>query len=175
VRLETERLVIRRLEERDADAWIEMLGDPQVRRFLPDFSPPTRESVSDAIERRDRMERERGHTMWAVALKTDDRFIGQCGLVPVEGEGPEIEIAYHYRPESWGHGYATEAAVAVLSYGFETVELDRVIAVVMPDNVSSGRVLEKAGMRYEGLASYYGFDGVRKYGADRKWWRLPGQ
>ena len=175
MRLETERLVIRPLEERDADAWIEMLGDPEVRRFLPDFPPPKRDSVPDAIERRNRLERERGHTMWAVATKMDDRFIGQCGLVPVEGEGPEIEIAYHYRPDSWGHGYATEAAVAVLSYGFDRVQLNRIIAVVMPDNVGSSRVLEKAGMRFEGLATYYGFDGVKKYVADREWWRPPDQ
>jgi RimJ/RimL family protein N-acetyltransferase len=173
LRLETERLVIRPLEERDADAWIEMLSDPEVRRFLPDFSPPTRETFPDAVARRNAMERERNHTMWGVALKKTDAFIGQCGLVPVEGKGPEIEIAYHYRPDSWGHGYATEAAVAVLSYGFDTVQLDRVIAVVMPDNVSSCRVLEKAGMRFEGLATYYGYENVRKYTADRESWNSP--
>jgi RimJ/RimL family protein N-acetyltransferase len=101
------------------------------------------------------MERERGYAMWAVDVKGTDSFIGQCGLYPAEGKGPEVELAYHYAPATWGHGYATEAAIAVLTYAFGSAGLDQVIALVMPENVGSWRVAEKAGMRLDGIATYY--------------------
>ncbi len=64
------------------------------------------------------MERELGHTMWAVDDKATGTFIGQCGLRPVdEGAGPEIDLAYHYTRASWSKGYATEAAIAVIAHG----------------------------------------------------------
>ena len=85
--------------------------------------------------------------------------------------GPEIDLAYHFIPDSWGKGYATEAVNAVLAHALGPLGLDAVMAVAMPDNVGSWRVVEKAGMRYEGSASYYGLDGLKKYVAERNWWR----
>jgi len=113
------------------------------------------------------MERERGYTLWAVEAKATGEFVGQSGLVPVEGIGPEIEIAYHFAKTSWGKGYATEAAIAVLAHGLGDLGLARVIAIVMPSNVASCRVVEKAGMRLEGTATYYGISDLRKYVAER--------
>lgn len=109
------------------------------------------------------MERERGFAVWAVDAKDTGGFIGQCGLYPIEGTGPEIEIAYHYTKASWGRGYATEAAIAVLGYAFGPLRLDRVIALVMEQNLGSRRVVEKAGMRFEGTATYYNIPNLRKY------------
>ena len=87
--------------------------------------------------------------------------------------GSEIDLAYHFVPGSWGKGYATEAVTAVLAHALGQLGLDGVMAVAMPDNVGSWRVMEKAGMRYEGSASYYGLDGLKKYVAERSWWRPP--
>lgn len=119
------------------------------------------------------MEREHGYAMWAVDVKEIGTFVGQCGLQPVERAGPEVELAYHFNKASWNKGYATEAAIAVLAHGLGLVGLERVIAVVVPENVGSWRVMEKAGMRYEGLATYYDMPGLKKYAAERDWWRLP--
>lgn len=80
---------------------------------------------------------------------------------------PEVELAYHFSRDSWNKGYATEAASAVLTHAFGRVGLDRVIALVVPGNVASWHVLEKAGMRYEGLADYFGLNGLKKYAAGR--------
>jgi len=110
----------------------------------------------------------------AVDDKTTGTFIGQCGLRPVaEGAGPEIDLAYHYTRASWHKGYATEAAVAVLAHGLRPVGLDTIMAVVVPGNVGSWRVMEKAGMRYAGLVDYYGMEGLKKYIAARERWRSP--
>jgi RimJ/RimL family protein N-acetyltransferase len=174
VRLETERLVIRSFEERDAEPWIAMVTDADFRRHLPPEPPPSREAFEAMIERRRAMERERGHAMWAVDTKDQRAFVGQCGLWLVEGTGPEVELAYHFTPASWNLGYATEAARAVLAYAFGPVGLERVIAFVAPENVASCRVAEKAGMRFEGHATAYDIEGLRKYVAERESMSTPG-
>ncbi len=171
--LVTARLVVRTFESRDAEPWLAMVTDPDVRRFLPPGPVSTLETFRSAIERRHAIERERGYAMWAVELKETGAFVGQCGLQPVERTGPEIELAYHFNKVSWNKGYATEAAIAVLEYGMGPAGLDRVIAVVMPENVGSWRVAEKAGMRFEGTATHYNIPDLRKYVAERQWWRAP--
>ena len=175
VRLETARLVLRAFEPRDAEAWVAMASDPDFRRYLPPGPAPTIEIFQSAIERRHAMERERGYAMWAVDLKETGALVGQCGFQPVERTGPEVELAYHFNKASWNKGYATEAAIAVLAHAFGSIGLDRVIAVVFPENVASWRVLEKAGMRFEGTATYYGIAGLKKYVAERRQWSLPPQ
>src|SRR5271167_2175164 len=83
-RLETARLVIRTFEARDAGPWLAMISDSEVRRFLPAGPAPTVELIQRVIGERQAMERELGHTMWAVDDKTTGMFIGQCGLRPVD-------------------------------------------------------------------------------------------
>jgi RimJ/RimL family protein N-acetyltransferase len=185
-RLETARLVIRTFEPRDADAWVAMLSDPEVRRYLPGPAP-TMETFQGALAGRHAMEREGGYAMWAVEEKKTGAFAGQCGLRPVdsmqppasgpaaaaEGAGREFDLAYHFTRACWNTGYATEAAIAVLAHGLGPLGLGCIIAVAMPDNVGSWRVMEKAGMRYQGLADYYGLEGLKKYVAKPEWWRPP--
>jgi RimJ/RimL family protein N-acetyltransferase len=170
-------LVIRSFEAEDADAWIAMFDDPKVRRFLPPGASPTLETFQGAIESRHTMEREIGYAMWAVEAKTDGEFLGQCGLRPAAtmdpSAGSEIDLAYHLASAAWGKGFATEAVIAVLAHGLGPAGLDRIMAVAMAENVGSWRVMEKAGMRYEGGAAYYGLEGLQKYAAERHWWRPP--
>jgi RimJ/RimL family protein N-acetyltransferase len=173
-RLETPRLIIRSYEPRDAGPWVAMLSDPEVRRYLPPFPLPTTEAFHGGIQRRHALERERGYAMRAVEVKDTETFIGQSGLNLI-GDGPEVEIAYHFSRISWHQGYATEAAAAVLEHAFGPAGLDRVIGLVVPENVGSWRVLERAGMRYEGLADYFGLTGLRKYAATADERRISGE
>ena len=177
IRLQTERLVIRPFDHRDADAWIAMFSDPEVRRFLPSAPVPTMEIFDRAIESRHAMEREIGYAMWAFDDMTTGTFIGQCGLRPAksmdENAGSEIDLAYHFARASWNKGYATEATIAVLAHALGPIGLDSIMAVVVPENIGSWRVMEKVGMRYEGLADYYGLTGLKKYVAEREWWSSP--
>ena len=176
-RLETARLRIRSYDYGDADAWLAMVTDPDVGRFLPPGPVPTTETFMSAIESRHAMEREIGYTMWAVDDRTTGRFIGQCGIRPAKSmdkdAGSEIDLAYHFVSAAWNKGYATEAAIAVLAHGFGPLGLDSIMAVAMPENVGSWRVMEKVGMRYEGMADYYGLKGLNKYVAERERWSAP--
>jgi RimJ/RimL family protein N-acetyltransferase len=175
-RVETERLVVRTFEARDGDPWVAMFSDPEVTRFLPGAAP-TRETFETALPARHAMEAELGHAVWAVEEKATGTFVGQCGLRPAAtmdpSAGSEIDLAYHLARASWNKGYATEAALAVLGHGLGSVGLERVMAVTLPENVGSWRVMEKAGMRYEGTAAYYGLEGLKKYVAERGWWKPP--
>jgi RimJ/RimL family protein N-acetyltransferase len=179
-RLETPRLVLRTYEARDVDAWIAMFSDPEVTRFLGPASQAlarTAETFQTQLQIRHAMEEELGYAVWAVEHKATGRFIGQCGLRPAAlmdpSAGSEIDLGYHFTRASWGQGYASESVIAVLAHGLGAVGLTRAMAVADPENVGSWRVMEKAGMRYEGSASYYGLVDLKKYVAERDWWQRP--
>ena len=165
--------MIRSFEPSDAEGMLQLFGDPEVRKFLPPFPDPTLERMQASVGKRMAMERDRGHGLWVVERKDTGELIGDSGLMLVEGTGPEVEIAYHYKQTAWNRGYGTEAAIACLAHGFGPVGLEHVIAICLPENVGSWRVMEKAGMRYEGTASYYGLIGLKKYVADRATWTPP--
>ena len=135
------------------------------------------ETFERGLESRHAMEHELGFAMWAVEDRTTGTFVGQCGIRPAksmdEDAGSEIDLAYHFARAFWNKGYSTEATSAVLAYGLGPIGLESIMAVVVPENVGSWRVMEKAGMRYEGLADYYGLQGLKKYEADRAWWSPP--
>lgn len=175
--IETSRLVIRPYGHGDVGAWIAMLSDPEVRRFLPTGPPPTAEMFESVLESRHAMENEIGYAMWAVEERMTGTFIGQCGLRPAksmdENAGSEIDLGYHFASASWNKGFATESAVAVLAHGLGALGLDSIMAVAACQNVGSWRVMEKAGMRYEGPAEYYGSKDLKKYVAERASWSVP--
>ena len=158
--LETERLRIRPYRDEDAAALHEVFGSPEVMRWTP--SPPSK----DVAETAQRLARTMAFTgrqppgmgLWALELKGSSDFLGQVGIFPVEGKGPEIEVAYELAPRVWGHGYATEAARALVDYGFGELDLRRIVALILPDNARSRNVASKCGMTLEGPGRFYGLD-----------------
>ncbi|HET7699601.1 MAG TPA: GNAT family N-acetyltransferase [Candidatus Limnocylindria bacterium] len=160
--LETRRLVIRSFSPLDAEALHErVFGDPEAMRFIPRGASPSVDRTRAAVERFMRHEREHGFGLWAVELKETGMLIGDCGLVHVEGTGPEIEVAYHFGRPWWGQGIATEAAAACLAYGFSELRLEEIIAICFPEHAASRRVMEKIEMRFSGMARYYDLDLVK--------------
>jgi len=152
--LETLCLILWPFVPGDLDRLAEILTDPDVMRYLPGGTPRTREQSERTLDFVvDHWERH-GFGWWAVTLKPTGELIGWCGLKRVETTG-ETEVLYMFTQAQWGKGYATEAARASLRYGFETLKLDRIIAVAVPENMASRRVMEKLGMQYEGIAFYY--------------------
>ncbi len=77
---------------------------------------------------------------------------------PSPGKGPEVEVAYELAPRVWGHGYATEAARALVDYGFGELSLRRIVALILPDNARSRNVASKCGLILEGPGRFYGLD-----------------
>ena len=172
VKLETDRLELRSATPEDAELLLKLFSITEVWRFLPPGPPYTLERAHAGIERRIKLEAERGFAPMLVFRKDTGEFIGNAGLQPVP-ETSEVEIAYHYLPSVWGKGYGTEAAIAILADGLGRLGLSNIIAICIPENVGSWRIMEKAGMRYVGLASYYGLTGMKKYVAVRGEWTPP--
>jgi RimJ/RimL family protein N-acetyltransferase len=152
----TRRLRFRAWAEDDIDAVHELYGDPEVMRWVG--GGPSRD-LDHSRRRLDWLvahERTHGFGLWAVEEHSSGEVVGDCGVVLVEGSGPEIEIAYKLVRSRWGRGYATEAAAATLSHAFERLALAELVAFAFPENRASRAVLEKIGMRGEPDEERYG-------------------
>jgi ribosomal-protein-alanine N-acetyltransferase len=153
VRIETERLIIRPYGPSDDQDLHELISQPEVREFIPD-DPMTLEEVRRIIvwlgECYPKNTPEK-IIKWTLAMvwRDTNKVIGSCGLGPLDFSPDETELFYALRKEFWGRGLATEAARAVLKYAFETIRVERLVAVTMPANVGSVKVIEKLGFRYE--------------------------
>eukprot|EP01031_Cornospumella_fuschlensis_P014407 gene14407-17596_t len=148
--VETQRLIIRSWTMDDVDSYLCLAGDEGYCRFgLPgQFSL----EVTEARERiQDRMDlyEEKRVCKFLVLLKASGEVVGTCGLgvYPVDGR-EEMELGYRLRGAFWGQGYATEAAKAILAYGFEGLGVERIVAFTAVQNAASVRVLERLGFRY---------------------------
>jgi len=153
--LETERLRIRPFTMADVEELHAIIGDPAVMRFIPAGPSPNIEVTKEVLENVLRHQEAHGYSIWAVTDKYTGKMLGDCGLFLLDGVGPEIEINYHLAVEHWGHGYATEAAFECIRYGFMDLGLERIIGLTDPQHVASQRVLEKNGMRLEGIKKSY--------------------
>lgn len=129
----------------DDDALIgQLMRDPRVYFWR---SGPVGDAEVAEVLLRSLALRPRGLGWFAAFLATSGQFIGNALLQPLP-ETDEIEIGYHLVPAFWGHGYATEAAAALLDHGFRTLGLSRIVAVVLPENERSQRVLKRLGLPY---------------------------
>jgi RimJ/RimL family protein N-acetyltransferase len=160
VRLETERLVLRKPELDDLDGYAELWGDPEVVRYLSGTTLP-RDEVPAAIERMLGHWERHGVGLFSVVRKEDGRVVGRVGYLlwdperwvnamheQLDGE-LELEIGWMIARELWGNGYATEAAAVCRDHAFRELGRDRVISLIAPENVASIRVAEKIGESYE--------------------------
>ena len=148
--LETERLLLRRLEMGDLDDLFALYRDEELRRYFPEgvlSYEETREELEWFLEGHPRHP-ELG--LWATISKENGAFIGRCGLLPWTIDGrDEVEVAYLIAKAYWGQGLATEAAQAIVAYGYEQLGLSRLVCLIDAENAASKRVAEKAGMRFE--------------------------
>jgi ribosomal-protein-alanine N-acetyltransferase len=134
-------------------------------RFTGAGGPLSLKATAAMIDRWSRHEAAHGFTLWALVERATGELVGDCGLFHLDS-GPEIEVGYRLRRDRWGLGYATEAARASVAHGFEALGLDRVCGITHPANVASQRVLQKCGMRDQGIAFYYG-QTVRYFAVER--------
>jgi RimJ/RimL family protein N-acetyltransferase len=145
----TPRLLLRQWRDEDLDAWAALNADPAVREFFDGVL--TRDQARDSLGRfRDEIT-ERGWGWWAIEVRATGDFAGMAGLDPV-GEGLPfhgVEIGWRLAQSAWGHGYATEAARAVLQYGFETLGLPEILAIAAAGNVRSHAVMKRLNMTHD--------------------------
>ena len=148
--IETERLVLRQLRTSDAFDMFEYARRPDVTRYLLWSPHPNIEHTRQYLEYLQTRYAVGDFYDWAVVLKSEQKMIGTCGFVKFDLTNNNGEIGYVINPAYAGHGYATEAAYAVLRFGFENLKLRRIQAQYMVGNLASRRVMEKLGMTEEG-------------------------
>lgn len=148
---ETARLHLRPLTMRDEQDMYRYSSDPAVSRHVlweaHENPRQTRQYLRAAI----RQYKNGDPASFAIERKSDRRMIGTIGFMWVNVEHRSGEVGYSLARDCWGQGYATEALSEVLRFGFDTLRLNRIEAQHEADNPASGRVMEKCGMRKEGV------------------------
>lgn len=153
--LETERLILREIVPTDADALFDIFSNEAVTQhydLYPYETVAEAEAIIDFFA--DSFESERG-IRWGIALKEDNLLIGTCGYVTLRRF--RGEIGYELRPTHWRQGYMREAIAAMVNYGFDTLLLNRIEALVMTANLPSAALLTKLGFAEEGVLRQYDY------------------
>ncbi|MBV8736528.1 MAG: GNAT family N-acetyltransferase [Alphaproteobacteria bacterium] len=155
ISLRTERLLLRPWHDDDLAAFAAMSADPAVMEFLWPF--PDLEACQAWVAWARRHWDQHGFGQWVVEIPGEASFIGVIGLAVVDYDAhftPAVEIAWRLARAYWGHGYATEAAHVALDYGFGELGLAEIVAVTVPANLRSRRVMERLGMSRDPADDY---------------------
>lgn len=165
--LETDRLIVRRLSPGDAGFILRLLNEPSWLRFIGDRGVRTlAEARAYILKGPVEMYSRLGFGLYLVELKEEGSAIGICGLIKRDSL-EDVDIGFAFLPEYWGRGYAYEAASAVMAYAANVLGLKRLVAITSVDNESSARLLEKLGLRFEGMLQLSADSAeVRLFGSD---------
>lgn len=171
--IETERLIIKPYCLDDIDDLYKIYSDEKVMVFIPEGVMTyawVRDLIKWMVDYCYENNTPENIIKFGVSVveKEKNKVIGWCGLGSLDCKPEDVEIFYGLSYEYWGHGLATEAVNAMLNYGFNTIGLKRIIAVVNPDNYASRKVIEKNGMKYEKILNiddihYSGYNGELYY------------
>ena len=150
MQIETDRLTLREFRDDDWQPMADYWSDPRYQRYYPEMVSPesiVRDLVSRFLAAQDEEPRRMGQL--AIERKDDGRMIGNCGVRVNAPEHREGNIGYELNPDEWGQGFGTEAARAILRFGFEDLGLHRIWAEVNAENAGSIHILTKLGMQFE--------------------------
>lgn len=145
--IETARLILRPITTRDVEMLHQIWIEPEVREYLWDGEIITTDRVRSLIDASLQSFNEQGFGLWAIWLHHTDSLIGFCGFWFFH-DPPKLELLYGVSSPHWHRGLATEAARAMLNYGFGELSFDRIEASTDVANLASIRVMEKAGMTF---------------------------
>jgi ribosomal-protein-alanine N-acetyltransferase len=158
--LETRRLLLRKMSLDDAEDVFKFSKDPEVFRYVGgkvhqkiEDSRKFLNEISEKYEAREIIK-------WGIFHKKDRKLIGDCGFIKLEIKQFRAEVDYLLSREYWNQGLTTEAVKEIIRFGFEQMRLNRIQAICEVANTASARVMEKAGMQYEGtLREYIQYEG----------------
>jgi RimJ/RimL family protein N-acetyltransferase len=147
--LETDRLILRHFNTNDAPFILSLLNEPSFLRYIGDKKVRNLEDARQYILNGPVATYDRhGFGLYQVELKETHAPAGTCGLLKRE-ELPQPDIGFAFLPDFWNQGFAYEAAAAVLADARERLKLNRILAIVNPDNDASIKLLEKLGFSFE--------------------------
>ncbi|ESU33738.1 hypothetical protein G3A_04510 [Bacillus sp. 17376] len=159
--LETERLILRKIRREDIDDIHIYASNPEVSKYVFWEAHETRAATEEYVKRILSLYKERKIAPWGIHYKEDNKLIGTVDFVSWQPQHKTAEIGYALSMEYWGRGIATEAAKELIRYGMNEMELVRIQAKALVTNKGSERVMEKAGMKFEGiLRKFIYFKGV---------------
>ena len=150
--IKTGRLLLRRWRDDDVEPFAGMCSDPEVMRYIGSGATRTHAQAQASIEAYERGWAENGFGLFAVERLEDRSFLGFTGLsVPIflPEIMPAVEIGWRFVRQSWGNGYATEAALAVLDFGLRKRGLSEIVSIYQAENHASGRIIQKLGMHFD--------------------------
>ena len=146
---ETERLRFRELTSADAPFAFDLNSDPLVMQYTGDPPFENQEAAESFLENYAAVYRSYKYGRWGVELKSTGELLGWCGL-KFHPEEKITDVGYRFFRKNWGNGYATEAALATIQFGFSEYKLERIVAHARKENAASLRALEKCGMKIIG-------------------------
>jgi [ribosomal protein S5]-alanine N-acetyltransferase len=150
--VETERLILRELLAKDAEAMFAMDCDPDVHKFLGNNPIQKIEETIKTIEMVRQQYLDNGIGRWAMIEKSSGEFVGWTGLKfmkePINNHINFYETGYRLAQKHWNKGYATESTKAALHYAFEQLNTKEVFGITHVDNIKSRRALEKSGLKF---------------------------
>ncbi len=156
--VETDRLLLSRVESSDLSGYCELFQNQQVMAHLggPDLN---NEQSSSRLERHISYWSEQGMGPWAARMQGSCEFIGMGGLQRIEHLGQEeISVGYALLPKHWGCGYASEIAEVACMLGFAHFPVNSIVSITMPGNTGSQRAMKKAGFSFEAKIVHAGLD-----------------
>lgn len=151
--IETDHLILREIMPEDTDAIYAIFSDDEVTRYYDLVTMRRRKEAEELIDFFDQRFESESMIRWGITRKADDVVIGTCGYVLLHKH--RGEIGYDLRRSEWRKGIMSEAIDAIVDFGFHEMGLQRVEALVMPENVASARLLRKLGFTEEGTLRDY--------------------
>lgn len=155
--LETERLRLRQLGPNDAQSLLRIFSSEQLTRYYGRFPLVEQVEAEEMIERFRQLFEEGRGIRWAIERKENSQLIGTVGFHAWAIPHNRAEIGYEIDGAYQGNGYATEALTAAISYAFQEMGLNRIGALVYPENTASEKLLLRLGFQLEGLMKQYAF------------------
>lgn len=150
MQIETERLILRRFTEGDAEEYWPLVREPEIIRFTGEAPFSSVEAVRELLVTRPIRDYEvYGYGRMACIEKSSGRLIGFSGLKYLE-DLKEVDVGYRFLKDCWGKGYATESARALMDDGMQRHGIQRMIGLVFTENTASSKVLVKLGLKYHG-------------------------
>ena len=138
---ETDRLIVRQLQESDRGAYFDMMGNPNVMNPIPRDVMTREESNNHLNNFLNTEQKKTDKKVWAIQLKSENEFIGLCAFL--ENNENEDEIGYRLREKFWGVGYGTEITKGLIDFGFQHLKTNLITADVFVDNLRSVKILDK--------------------------------
>ncbi len=149
--LECDRVILRKMDRSFADDMFEYASNPAVTKYLTWDVHPNRRFSYNYLGYVNSRYRTGEFFDWAITMRDSGKMIGTCGFTRFNFSSYSAEIGFVLNPKYWGYSIAPEASRRVIRFGFDTLELHRIEARYMENNIQSRRVMEKSGMTFEGI------------------------